>query len=129
VVTKTQRQRAKADPRDDKSANLKRTSHGSGNNNNQKTRVVGDRSLQQRLRSALDTVIPNTGNVRVALPVVGEVKLPPPRDLAFFTAVGVLTAVGALEWPVAAIVAAGHALATSARSKTAQEAGEGMEAA
>ena len=128
MVTKTQRQRAKADTRDDESANLKRTSHGSGNNK-QTTRVGGDRSLQQRLRSALDTVIPNTGNVRVALPVVGEVKLPPPRDLAFFTAVGVLTAVGALEWPVAAIVVAGHALATSARSKTAQEAGEVLEEA
>jgi hypothetical protein len=128
VVTKTQKQRARADTRDEKSANLQQTSRDSGNNR-QRTRVVGDRSLQQSLGAALDTVIPNTGNVHFALPLVGEVKLPAPRDMAYFTAVGVLTAAGALEWPVAAIVVAGHALATSARSKTAQEAGEGLEQA
>lgn len=41
----------------------------------------------------------------VRIPMVGKVAVPPPDQLAFFAALGLLTAVGLLDWPV--VLAAG----------------------
>jgi hypothetical protein len=52
------------------------------------------------------------GNLRhVHVPVVGEVTIPPTDRVAFYAGVGVLAAVGIIEWPLAAVIAAGHVLA------------------
>ena len=45
------------------------------------------------------------------VPVVGEVVIPPPDRVAYYAGVGVLAAVGLIEWPLAVVVAAGHVLA------------------
>ncbi len=41
----------------------------------------------------------------VRIPMAGKVAVPPPDQLAFFAALGLLTAVGLLDWPV--VLAAG----------------------
>lgn len=48
---------------------------------------------------------------RVHVPVVGEVVIPPPERVAYYAGVGVLAAVGLIEWPLAVVVAAGHVMA------------------
>ena len=79
---------------------------------------------------AVSTALAKTTSVRVTLPVVGEVTLPSsPPELVFIAGVGVLAVVGALEWPVAAVVAAGHVLAAGARNRTIQEIGEALQEA
>jgi hypothetical protein len=47
----------------------------------------------------------------VHVPLVGEVMIPPPDRVFFYVGVGVLAAVGIIEWPLAAVVAAGHVMA------------------
>jgi hypothetical protein len=47
----------------------------------------------------------------VRLPGVGEVVLPPPERVAYYAGMGVLAAVGLIEWPLAVVIAAGHVLA------------------
>jgi hypothetical protein len=47
----------------------------------------------------------------VHVPVVGEVLIPPPDKMAYYAGIGVLAAVGLIEWPLAAVIAAGHVLA------------------
>jgi hypothetical protein len=81
------------------------------------------------LRAVVDRLVPDTGRVRVTVPIVGQVKLPPTRDLAYYTTVGALTAMGVLEWPVAAVVVTGHLLASTAHDSDLREAGEGLEQA
>ena len=44
----------------------------------------------------------------VRLPVVGRIGVPPPDQLAFFGVLGVLAALGAIEWPVAAAIGIGQ---------------------
>ncbi|MER7003787.1 hypothetical protein ABT297_12190 [Dactylosporangium sp. NPDC000555] len=66
--------------------------------------------------------------VRLTVPFVGRVKLPPAPDLAFYTTVGALAVAGLLEWPVAAVVVGGHLLA-SVRSRSLREVGEALEEA
>jgi hypothetical protein len=68
-------------------------------------------------------------STQVTLPLVGTVKLPAPEELAFLGGVGVLALVGAIEWPVAVVLGAGHALATSRRNKVLREFGEALEKA
>lgn len=63
------------------------------------------------------------------LPLVGPVRLPAADELAFLGGVGVLAVVGALEWPVAVVLAAGHTLATNRRNKVVREFGEALEKA
>ncbi len=42
------------------------------------------------------------------LPVVGKVAVPPPDELAFFGALGLLAAVSVIDWPVAVAIGAGQ---------------------
>lgn len=44
------------------------------------------------------------------LPVVGTVRVPPPDQLAFYGALGVLAAVNVIDWPVALAVGVGQAI-------------------
>ncbi len=53
-----------------------------------------------------------TRNLRhVHVPVIGEIEVPPPERVAFYAGMGVMAAVGLIEWPLAIVVAAGHVLA------------------
>lgn len=71
----------------------------------------------------------HTTRTRIELPVLGTVTLPPPDELAFLAGVGVLALVGAVEWPVALVLGAGHALAGRRRNKLIREFGEALERA
>jgi hypothetical protein len=66
-------------------------------------------------------------STQISLPVVGSVRLPAGDELAFLAGVGVLAVVGAIEWPVAVLLGAGHALAASRRNKVVKEFGEALE--
>lgn len=66
---------------------------------------------------------------RIELPVLGEVRLPPPQRLAYFAGLGVLAAFGVVEWPLAVVVAAGHLLADQHWSQVVSGLGESMEEA
>ena len=65
--------------------------------------------------------------LRVSLPLLGPVTLPAGDELAFLAGVGVLAVVGAVEWPVAVLLGAGHALASRRGNKLLREFGEALE--
>lgn len=65
----------------------------------------------------------------VQLPVLGELHLPHPQDLAYYGGVGVLVAVGLLEWPAALALGIGHALVSQHRSRALQELGDALDEA
>ena len=68
-------------------------------------------------------------SVRVAVPVIGTVTLPPPDQLAFVGGIAVLTALELIEWPVAVALAAGHFLAARSHNKIVQDFGEALQEA
>ena len=68
-------------------------------------------------------------SLRLQLPVVGELTLPSPEQVAFIGGVVVLAVIGVLEWPVAALLGAGHALATRSHAKMVRAFGEALEEA
>ncbi len=63
----------------------------------------------------------------VDLPIVGRMRIPRPEQLAFYGALGALAAVEIIEWPVALVLAAGHALMHNEHSRVAREVGEALE--
>ncbi|QBJ97869.1 hypothetical protein ERC79_19425 [Rhodococcus sp. ABRD24] len=63
----------------------------------------------------------------IRLPLIGDVGVPRPEQLAYFTALGLLVAVELIDWPVALAIAAGHALAADHHNRTLQEFGEALE--
>jgi hypothetical protein len=63
------------------------------------------------------------------LPIVGELRLPAPEEVAFIGGVAALAVVGLLEWPVAVLLGVGHALGTSRRNKVVRSFGEALEEA
>jgi hypothetical protein len=78
--------------------------------------------------SAVQQSVKRAG-VQVRIPCAGEVILPPPQRLAFFGGLAALAAIGLIEWPVAVIVVAGHALADQHWSRIASGIGEALEEA
>src|SRR5271165_2123967 len=46
----------------------------------------------------------------VRLPIVGRVSVPPPDQLAFYGALGLLAAVEMIDWPVALAIGVGQAV-------------------
>ncbi|MBV9320282.1 MAG: hypothetical protein JOZ23_02945 [Mycobacterium sp.] len=63
----------------------------------------------------------------VNLPVVGQVEVPPPEQLAYYGGLAALAAFEIIEWPVAVVIAAGHLLASNHRNRILEELGEAME--
>jgi len=68
-------------------------------------------------------------SVRVAVPVIGTVTLPPAENLAFLGGIAVLTALEVIDWPVALALAAGHALAARSHNKIIQDFGKALQEA
>jgi hypothetical protein len=80
-----------------------------------------------RLSRALGAAGRNLRHVHV--PVVGEVVIPPPDRVAYYAGVGVLAAVGLIEWPLAVVVATGHVLADQNMFSRLRGLGEAAESA
>jgi hypothetical protein len=70
-----------------------------------------------------------TDSRRTTLPLLGEVAVPPPDKIAYYAGVGVLAAVGEIEWPLALVITAGHLLADQHLSGLARGVGEALETA
>ncbi|WP_428962778.1 hypothetical protein [Micromonospora fluostatini] len=69
----------------------------------------------------------HTYDRRVEIPMVGEVAVPPPDKVAYYAGLGVLAAVGVIEWPLALVITAGHLLADQHLSGLAKGIGEALE--
>lgn len=63
------------------------------------------------------------------LPVLGEVQIPPPEQLAYYGGLAVLTAFELIEWPVAVMIGIGHLMAQNQRSRILEELGKAIEEA
>lgn len=66
--------------------------------------------------------------LRVPVPLLGTVTVPR-QQLAFIAGVGALAALGILEWPIAAVLAAGNLLASDRTNETLHEFGAALEEA
>jgi len=63
----------------------------------------------------------------VTLPIVGEVVLPTPAQLSYYAGVATLLALEIIDWPIALVIAAGHALASQQHHRTVEQFGEALE--
>jgi hypothetical protein len=77
--------------------------------------------------AALQAIEQNS--VRLTLPGVGTVSLPPPKHLAWYGGIAAVAALGCLEWPVAALLMAGHLLAQDHHNRLIHDFGEALEEA
>ena len=68
-------------------------------------------------------------SLRVELPVIGTVCLPPAQQLAFVGGLAALVALDVIEWPVGVALTAGHVLASCSQNKVIQDFGHALEAA
>ena len=68
-------------------------------------------------------------SLRLTVPVLGTVTLPPPQQLAYLGGIAALTTLQLIEWPVGLTLAAGHLLATSHGNKALRDFGEALEEA
>lgn len=63
----------------------------------------------------------------MTLPILGEVVLPTPAQLSYHAAVATLLALEIIDWPIALVIAAGHALASQQHHRTVERFGEASE--
>ncbi len=87
-----------------------------------------DRSNPAGTGAAARTVA-RRNSTQLTLPVLGKVALPPPDELAFLAGAGLLAAAGAVDWPVAVLLAVGHVLANRRNNRVLREFGEALERA
>ncbi len=62
----------------------------------------------------------------VNLPVLGQIEIPRPEQIAYYGGLAALAALEIIDWPVAVVIAAGHLLASNHRNKLLEELGEAM---
>ncbi len=87
---------------------------------------MAEKSSSESHRRAVDR-IRAADSFAVTLPVLGRIRVPRPEQVAYFGALGVLAAFEVIEWPIALVVATGHALAQNQRSRVAEGIGEALE--
>jgi hypothetical protein len=66
---------------------------------------------------------------KISLPLLGDVHLPPPQQLAWYGGLATLAALGILEWPVAVAVCAGHLLSQQHHVQVLRDFGRALEEA
>jgi len=66
-------------------------------------------------------------HIKLKMPLLGSIRLPEPQRLAYYTTIGALGVLGVLEWPVALVLAGGHALASDQHNRAVQQFGEALE--
>lgn len=66
-------------------------------------------------------------DLALALPVVGQVNLPPAPQLAWYAGMALLTALEVVDWPVALLLMAGRALADNRHSAALRDFGSALE--
>jgi hypothetical protein len=106
------------------------------------TRETPTRETATRETATRETALPFSGlpighgavlraiqknTMRVELPMVGEVRLPPGDTLAWLGGLAALAVVGVLDWPVAAVIGVGHVLAHQNHLRLLKDFGEGLE--
>lgn len=87
---------------------------------------MSEDSLAARRRDAIQRMRDARG-FAVTLPVVGKIRVPHPEQLAYYGALAALAAVEIIDWPVALVLAAGHAMMEDQHNRVAQEIGEALE--
>jgi hypothetical protein len=65
----------------------------------------------------------------INLPVLGQVEIPRPEQLAYYGGLAALATLELIDWPVAVVIAAGHLLASNHHNKILEELGEAIEEA
>lgn len=96
--------------------------HQPGGTKSATARAVSGRAAARKVEGA--------DHIRLKMPLLGSIRLPEPQRLAYYTtigALGVLGVLGVLEWPVALVLAGGHALASDQHNRAVQQFGEALE--
>ncbi|RVW02712.1 hypothetical protein [Rhodococcus xishaensis] len=91
------------------------------------TEATLDRQVPLDSHDAALARIAEGSRFAIRLPIVGDVGVPHPDQLAYFAALGLLAAFEVIDWPVAVAIAAGHVLAEDHRHRTLREVGEALE--
>lgn len=78
--------------------------------------------------AAVDRAV-GADSMRLSLPFVGSVALPPIEHLVFYGAVVAMAAVELVDWPVALVIGVGKALAENRTHKTLRSVGDALEEA
>jgi len=68
--------------------------------------------------------VDDASRITLRLPVLGTVRVPEPQRLTCYAAMGALGVLGVLEWPVALVLAGGHALASDRNNRAVQQFGD-----
>ena len=78
--------------------------------------------------AALHAIERNSSHLHLPLGL-GPVRLPSPENLAWYAGVGVVAALGIIEWPVAAVLSIGHLLAEDSHHRLLRDFGQALEEA
>ena len=118
-------------PDDQRSEDAVATSGGTAELEATRVPAAGTREVRSRAvhpRAAAEKAA-RRNSVEVGVPFLGTVRLPAPEELAFLAGLGLLAVVDVIEWPVALVLGAGHALASNRRSRVVREFGQALEEA
>ena len=68
-------------------------------------------------------------SIRMDVPGIGHLHLPPPDQLAFLGGIATLAVLQLIEWPVAAVLTVGHILAHNRHHAVLRDFGEALDKA
>jgi hypothetical protein len=94
-----------------------------------KRQTVNENLSRSYSHRAVVEAVGDAETFAVTLPVLGRVHIPGPDQLAYYAALAGLAALEIIDWPIALVIGAGHALASSQHHKVAQQIGEALDEA
>ena len=79
-------------------------------------------------RSAVHAV-EEAEHLAVTVPLLGDLQLPRPDQLAYYAGVTALVVLGIMDWPAALVLGVGHVLLTQRHNRTVHQFAEALEQA
>ncbi len=91
-------------------------------------RTATARARPAAVRSAVQAV-EEAEHLAVTVPLLGDLQLPRPDQLAYYAGVTTLVVLGIMEWPAALALGVGHVLLTQRHNRSVQQFAEALEEA
>lgn len=89
-------------------------------------RTPSTRTRPAAARSATRAV-DEAEHLAVTVPLLGDLQLPRPDQLAYYAGVTTLVVLGIMEWPAALVLGVGHVLLTQRHNRSVQQFAEALE--
>lgn len=97
--------------------------------NTSQSKSPKDNPERKAISKATKDSLERQSSMSIAIPILGQIHLPPVQDLAWYAGLGLLGASGLVDWPILGVVMTGKILSEIKGNKVVSNFGSSLEEA